>query len=107
MNINCRWPSLVSSSIQEQLSEENLTGADAWDEIQNICRKTVEDLKKILSKLEDFQTNELQVDQKKRKHIFFLIKIIIHFPVYMHMKEITPFEILISATLRSSNNNGQ
>lgn len=71
MNISCRWSSWVSFSIQKQISDENLTGADAWDEIQNICRKTVEDLKIILNTLEDFQTNELHVDQKKRKHFFF------------------------------------
>lgn len=72
----------VSLSIQTQLSEEYLTGADAWDEIQNVCRKTVEDFKIILSTLEDFQTNELCVDQKKRKPTIFRLKLLIYFAAY-------------------------
>lgn len=48
-----------------------MTGADAWDTIQKVCRKTVEDLKTILSNLEDLQKNELHVNQKKGKNICF------------------------------------
>lgn len=48
-------------------------GADAWSEIQNACWKTVEDLKVVLDGLEEFQANELQVNQKKRKNTFFKI----------------------------------
>lgn len=70
-DISYRWPSQISFSIEEHISEENLIGADAWDEIQSVCRKTVEDFKMILSTLEDFQTKELCVDQKKRKPTIF------------------------------------
>lgn len=35
--------------------------------IQTACKTTVDDLKSILKKLEEFLSNELQVDQKKRK----------------------------------------
>lgn len=41
-------------------------GSDAWVEIQNICQKTVKDLKAILIELEEFQTCVLPVDQTKR-----------------------------------------
>lgn len=67
MNISCRWSFPISLLIGEQISEENLKGADAWDEIQSVCCNTVEDFKIILSTLEDFKTNEFCVDQEKRK----------------------------------------
>lgn len=70
-DISCRWSSQISSSIEEHISEENLIGADAWDEIKSVCCQTVKDFKMILSTLEDFKTNELCVDQKKRKHTIF------------------------------------
>lgn len=40
---------------------------DVWDRIKDDCRKTVEDLKVIISGLEDFGTKVLQVNQNKRK----------------------------------------
>lgn len=67
MNISCRWSFPISLLIGEQISEENLKGADAWDEIQSVCCNTVEDFKIILSTLEDLKTNEFYVDQEKRK----------------------------------------
>lgn len=48
------------------MPENEVTGADAWDAIQKVCRKTVEDLNIILRKLEDLQNNELNVNQKKQ-----------------------------------------
>lgn len=90
MYYSCRWSSWVSLSIQKQISEENLTSADAWDEIQNVCRKTVEDFKIILSTLDDFRTNELYVDQKKRKPTSFRLKLLIYFAAYIYVKDITP-----------------
>lgn len=71
MNIGCSWPSRIALSIKEQISEEDLIGADAWEEIQSICLNTVKDLKMILSTLEDFQTKKLCVNQKKRKPTVF------------------------------------
>lgn len=58
--------------IKAKLSKEELLGVEAWLEIEKTCRQTVKDLKEILSGLEKFQTNELQVDQKKRKAFFFI-----------------------------------
>lgn len=60
------WSYAFVQFITSKLSEEKLDGADAWKEIQWACRETVEDFKFILSDLEKFQSNELQVDQKKR-----------------------------------------
>lgn len=73
MNITCRWTLFFSHSIQKEISakEGKLTGADAWDTIQKVCRKTVEDLKTILSNLEDLQKNELDVNQQKGNDICF------------------------------------
>lgn len=62
------WSSEVTDLIQSKLSD----GSDAWGETKSACCKTVEDLKDILDRLEKFQAN-LQVDQKQRKHTFFLI----------------------------------
>lgn len=60
------WSYEYAKFITSKLSKEKLYGADAWDEIQEACQKTVDDFKFILSDLEKFQSNELQVDQKKR-----------------------------------------
>lgn len=64
------WSYAFVQFITSKLSEEKLDGADAWKEIQWACRETVEDFKFILSDLEKFQSNELQVDQKKSKNFF-------------------------------------
>lgn len=69
------WSSEVTDLIQSKLLDDELNGADAWDEIKKTCCKTVKDLRDILDRLEKFQANELQVDQKQRKHTFFLISI--------------------------------
>lgn len=63
------WSYAFVQFITSKLSEEKLDGADAWEEIQRACRKTVEDFKFILSDLDKFQSNELQVDQKKSKNL--------------------------------------
>lgn len=42
--------------------------ADAWVKTDNICRKTVEDLKRILSKLEEFRTYVIPADQNESKN---------------------------------------
>lgn len=65
------WSSEVTDLIQSKLLYDELNGADAWDEIKKTCCKTVKDLRDILDRLEKFQANELQVDQKQRKHTFF------------------------------------
>lgn len=62
------WSDEYAKFITSKLSKEKLYGADAWDEIQEACQKTVDDFKFILSDLEKFQSNELQVDQKKSKN---------------------------------------
>lgn len=62
------WSYAFAEFITSKLSKEELDGADAWEEIKSTCRKTVDDLKFILSEVEKFQSNELQVDQKKRKN---------------------------------------
>lgn len=67
------WSSEVTDLIQSKLLDDELNGADAWDEIKKTCCKTVKDLRDILDRLEKFQANEL--DQKQRKHTFFLISI--------------------------------
>lgn len=73
ININFRnWPCEIAEFITSKLSKEELDGKDAWKEIKSACEKTVDDLKFILKELEKFQSNELQVDQKKRK-IFYII----------------------------------
>lgn len=60
------WSSEVTDLIQSKLLDDELNGADAWDEIKKTCCKTVKDLRDILDRLEKFQANELQVDQKQQ-----------------------------------------
>lgn len=73
--------------IKSKLSKEKLLGEEATWEIQSACRQTVKDLKVLLSGLEKFQTNEFQVDQKKRKtafYIFLFVNINIFRSLYLH-----------------------
>lgn len=57
--------------IKSKLSKEKLLGEEAWSEIQKACQQTVTDLNVILSRLEEFQTKKLQVDQRKGNTFFF------------------------------------
>lgn len=56
--------------IISKLSKEKLLGEEAWSDIQKACQQTVKDLKVILSRLEEFQTKNLQVDQRKGEPFF-------------------------------------
>lgn len=56
--------------IKSKLSKEELLGEEAWSEIQKACQQTVKDLKVILSRLEEFQTTNFQVDQRKGNTFF-------------------------------------
>lgn len=74
--MHCRfrdWRQLAADAIYRNISKyEGREDIDTLNEIRKMCRNTVEDLKAILSKLEEFQTNLLLADQKIGK-IFYLI----------------------------------
>lgn len=58
----------VATKIHQKISKKGeMECTDAWTEIWNACKKTVEDLGTILSGLEEFRTRVLPVDQNKRK----------------------------------------
>lgn len=60
------WRLWVATKISQKFSKKGeLECTDAWTEIWNACKKTVEDLGTILSGLEEFRTRVLPVDQNK------------------------------------------
>lgn len=62
------WRKWVATKIHQKISRKGeMKCTDAWSEIWNACRKTVDDLGIILSGLEEFRTRVLPVDQNKRK----------------------------------------
>lgn len=62
------WRDKVATKIHQKISEKGeMKCTDAWNEIWNACRKTVDDLGIILSGLEEFLARVLPVDQNKRK----------------------------------------
>lgn len=62
------WRDKVATKIHQKISEKGeMKCTDAWSEIWNACRKTVDDLGIILSGLEEFLARVLPVDQNKRK----------------------------------------
>lgn len=59
------WRQLAADAIYRNISKyEGREDIDTLNEIRKMCRNTVEDLKAILSKLEEFQTKLLLADQK-------------------------------------------
>lgn len=67
MNINHvnfrEWRRCVADEIQRNMrAKEELMPANAWDTIDNICQKTVQDLNSILIELEKLQTKVLPDD---------------------------------------------
>lgn len=74
--MHCRfrdWRQLAADAIYQNISKyEGRGDIDTLNEIRKMCRNTVEDLKAILSKLEEFQTKLLLADKKNGK-IFYLI----------------------------------
>lgn len=61
------WREWVATKIHQQISKKGeMECTDAWTEIWNACKKTVEDLGTILSGLEEFRTRVLPVDQNKQ-----------------------------------------
>lgn len=64
------WRRLVAFEIINRvLRKTESISADAWVQIYDICRKTVEDLNFILIELEQFRTYVFPADQKKRKSL--------------------------------------
>lgn len=62
------WRRLVAVEIKNRvLRKKESISADAWVQIYDICRKTVQDLNFILIELEQFRTCMLPADQNKRK----------------------------------------
>lgn len=62
------WRKWVATKIHQTISRKGeMKCTDAWSEIWNACRKTVDDLGIILSGLEEFRTRVLPFDQNKRK----------------------------------------
>lgn len=63
---------MAADAIFQKISNnEQIEYVDTLAEIRKMCRKTVEDLRVILSELEEFQTKLLLVDQNKRKMFCF------------------------------------
>lgn len=62
------WREWVATKIHLKISKKGeMECTDAWTDIWNACKKTVEDLGTILSGLEEFRTRVLPVDQNKGK----------------------------------------
>lgn len=62
------WRKWVVTKIHQKISKkEEMECTDAWREIWDVCRQTVQDLGSILSGLEEFRTRVLPVDQNKGK----------------------------------------
>lgn len=60
------WREWVATKIHLKISKKGeMECTDAWTDIWNACKKTVEDLGTILSGLEEFRTRVLPVDQNK------------------------------------------
>lgn len=60
------WDEWIAYKINRKLSGKgDFITTDAWHSIWNICRKTVEDLRVILSKVEEFRSKVIPPDQDK------------------------------------------
>lgn len=69
-HVNFReWRRCVADEIQRNMiTKEELMHANAWDTIDDICQKTVQDLKNILIELEKLQAKVLPFDHYTRKN---------------------------------------
>lgn len=92
------WPIQAVNMIKSKLSKEELLGEEAWSEIQKACQQTVTDLKVILSRLEEFQTKKLQVDQRKGNTFFFFFFISVHINIFITFR---CYDILLKKKLIS------
>lgn len=62
------WSSYAARFIYRQIGEQgNQLSDDPVQKINNICQKTVEDLRVILNDMEEFQSKIVPEDQNKRK----------------------------------------
>lgn len=63
------WRQKVAEAIYKKISEnERSHNVDKLEGVMKMCRKTVKDLRVILSELEEFKAKLLPVDQNKRKN---------------------------------------